>query len=93
MLIELAPNERGASGLPLDTLGATINARVAKGDKATSDAGGHYMAAGLLLLEAKRRLPLEQPGLKWPAYLVGTCKIGTIRANELIAMAEQRRTA
>jgi hypothetical protein len=33
-----------------------VAARVVKGDKATSDADGHYLAAGLLLLEAKRRL-------------------------------------
>ena len=35
-----------SSLLPMDTLGATIKARVAKGDKATSDADGHYLAAG-----------------------------------------------
>jgi hypothetical protein len=85
--------ERVASNLlPLDTLAATIKARVVKGDKATSDAEGHYLAAGLLLLEAKRRLPLEQPGLRWSAYVYGTCKIGTTRANELIAIAEERTT-
>jgi hypothetical protein len=90
---ETVSGERKASSLlPMDTLAATIRARVAKGDKATSDADGHYLAAGLLLLEAKRRLPLEQPVLKWTAYLVGTCKVGTTRADELIAIAEERTT-
>jgi hypothetical protein len=93
MLTENVVGERRASSLlPMDTLGATIKARIAKGDKATSDADGHYMAAGLLLLEAKRRLPLEQPGIRWPAFLVGTCRIGTTRADELIAIAEERTT-
>jgi hypothetical protein len=93
MFTETVLGERRASSLlPLDTLGATIKARVARGDKATSDADDHYLAAGLLLLEAKRRLPLEQPGMRWPAYLVGTCKIGTTRADELIAIAEERTT-
>jgi hypothetical protein len=93
MLSETVSVERVASSLlPLDTLAATIKARVAKGDKATSDADGHYLAAGLLLLEAKRRLPHEQPGMRWTAYLFGTCKIGTTRADELIAIAEERTT-
>src|SRR5665647_2484306 len=93
MFTETASGERRATGLdPLDTVAATIKARVVKGDKATSDADGHYLAAGLLLLEAKRRLPLEQPGIRWTAYVTGTCKIGTTRADELIAIAEERTT-
>jgi hypothetical protein len=88
----ISGERRASSLLPMDTLAATIKARIAKGDKATSDADGPYLAAGLLLLEAKRRLPLEQPGMRWTAYLVGTCKIGTTRADELIAIAEERTT-
>ncbi len=80
----------GNSLLPLDTLAATIKARIAAGDKASDKAEEHYKSAGLLLLEAKRRLPLEQPGMRWTAYLVGTCKIQTSRAYELIAIAEDR---
>lgn len=77
---------------PLNVVAATIKARVAKGDKATTDADGHYKAAGLLLLEAKRRLPVEQPGKQFTAYIVGECRLGTTRANELIAVAEGRTT-
>jgi hypothetical protein len=91
MLTETITVERTAcSLLPLDTLGGTIKAHIAAGDKATGKAEEHYKAAGLLLLEAKQRLPLESPGITWSAFLVGTCKIGTSRAYELIAIAEDR---
>jgi len=89
---QISGERKPSSLLPMDTLAATIKARVAKGDKAMSDADGHYLAAGLLLLEAKRRLPLEQPGMKWNAYVIGTCRLGTTRADELIAIAEERTT-
>jgi hypothetical protein len=82
----------GTSLLPLDTLGATIKARVDAGDKATEKAEEHYKSAGLLLIEAKQRLPLESPGTKWTAYLVGICNIRMSRAYELIAVAEGRTT-
>lgn len=81
---------RGTIFLPLDTLGGTIKAHIAAGDKASGKAEEHYKAAGLLLLEAKQRLPLESPGTKWTAYLVGTCRLQTSRAYELIAIAEGR---
>jgi hypothetical protein len=82
----------GTSLVPLDTLAATIKARVEKGDKASNDAEGHYLAAGLHLVEAKKRLPIEAPGKTFSAYLTGQCKLQTSRAYELIAIAEGRTT-
>jgi hypothetical protein len=82
----------GTSLLPLDALGATIRARIDAGDKATTKAEEHYKSAGLLLLEAKQHLPVEQPGIRFTAYIVGECKMQTSRAYELIAIAEGRTT-
>jgi hypothetical protein len=93
MFVETVSVERRASGLlPLDTLCGTINAHIAAGNKATTKAEEHYKAAGLLLLEAKKRLPIESPGTTFSAYLVGQCNMHTSRAYELIAIAEGRTT-
>jgi hypothetical protein len=93
MLTETVSAAQTASSLlPLDTLAATINARIVKGDKATGDADGHYLSAGLMLLEAKRRLPIEQPGKRFTAYIVGECRMAPSRAYELIRVAEGKTT-
>jgi hypothetical protein len=46
----------------------------------------------MYLLEAKKRLPVEQPGKMFTAYIVGECRMATSRAYELIAIAEGRTT-
>jgi hypothetical protein len=57
------------------------------GDKALDKAEQHYKPAGMYLLEAKKRLPIEQPGKQFTAYIVGECGMGSSRAYELIALA------
>jgi hypothetical protein len=90
MLTETVSGERTAGSLlPLDTLGRQIKVRIEKGDKATSDADGHYMAAGLDLLEARQRVARTK-GLTWPAFLIKHCQIGKSTANKYIALAEGR---
>src|SRR4051794_17060014 len=79
----------GTSLLPLDTLGGTIKAHIAAGDKATDKAEEHYKAAGLHLSEAKERVSRTK-GLTWPAFLGKHCEIGRRRADELIAIADGR---
>jgi hypothetical protein len=83
---------RATSLIPLETLAATIKASMAAGDKALDKAEQHYKSAGMHLLEAKKRLPIEQPGKKFTAYIVGECRMSTSRAYELISIAEGRTT-
>jgi hypothetical protein len=71
------------SGLSCDELANKIKVSVSKGDQ-------YHTAAGLLLLEAKRRLP--EFGLTWSAFLVGKCGFQTSRSYELMAIAEGRTT-
>lgn len=73
----------GDSGLSCDDLANRIRVSVDKGDQ-------YHKTAGILLLEAKRRLP--EFGLTWSAFLVGKCHLKTSRSYELIAIAEGRTT-
>jgi len=82
----------GNSLIPLDTLASTIKASITAGDRALDKAEQHYKAAGLYLVEARKRLPIEQPGKRFTAYIVGECRLQTSRAYELIAIAEGRLT-
>jgi phage N-6-adenine-methyltransferase len=75
--------------LPLDTLGGTIKAHIAAGDKATGKAEEHYKAAGIHLSEAKERVA-KIKGQTWPAFLIKHCQIGRRRADELISIADGR---
>lgn len=75
--------------LPLDTLGGTIKAHIAAGDKASDKAAEHYKAAGIHLSEAKERVARTK-GLTWPAFLKKNCSIGSRRADELIAIGQER---
>src|SRR5262245_37742310 len=77
--------------LPIETLGATIKAQVAAGDKALDKAEEHYRSAGCRLIEAKERV-LRTRGLTWPAFLVGHCSLQRSRADELIAIANGTTT-
>jgi hypothetical protein len=81
----------GTSLLPLSTLAGTIKAHIAAGDKAVGKAEEHYKAAGIHLLEAKERVK-RTANLTWPAFLVSQCSIQRSRADELIAIAEGKKT-
>lgn len=76
------------SQLPLPTLGATIKAHIAAGDKAIDKAEGHYKAAGIHLKEARDRA--KEEGTTFSAFIVGHCNINSSRAYELIAIADGR---
>jgi hypothetical protein len=78
--------------VPLGTLSGLVKASLAAGDKALDKAEQHYKTAGLYLIEARERLPIEQPGKRFTAYIVGECRLQTSRAYELIAIAEGRLT-
>jgi hypothetical protein len=80
------------SRVPLATLSGLVKASLAAGDKAFDKAEQHFKAAGLYLIEARERLPIEQPGKRFTAYIVGECRMQTSRAYELIAIAEGRLT-
>jgi hypothetical protein len=69
-----------------------IKAHIAAGDKAVGKAEEHYIAAGLQLAEAKRRVKAEGK-MTWPAFLVGRCGVQRTRADELISIAEGRITS
>jgi hypothetical protein len=77
--------------VPLESLGATISAHVAKGDASMEKAEQHYKSAGIHLIEAKERVK-QTPGLTWPAFLNAYCKIRRARADELIMIADGRTT-
>jgi hypothetical protein len=81
----------GTSLLPLSTLAGTIKAHIAAGDKSIGKAEEHYKAAGLHLMEAKDRVK-RTANLTWPAFLLGECGIQARRANELIEIADGRKT-
>lgn len=77
--------------VPIETLGAEIKARVEAGDRALDKAEQHYIAAGIQLAEAKRRL--EQTGeMRWSAFLFSHARIKRRRADDLIAIGEGRIT-
>jgi hypothetical protein len=78
--------------VPLGTLSGLVKASIAAGDKALDKAEQHYKSAGLYLIEARERLPIEEPGKRFTAYIVGECRMKPSRAYELIAIAEGRLT-
>jgi hypothetical protein len=77
--------------LPLDTLAGTIKAHISAGDKAIDKAEDHYKAAGIHLKDAKG-IVKRTAGLTWPAFLVSQCGLQRSRADELIAIADGRKT-
>lgn len=86
------PTEATSNGLlPLDTLGRTIKAHIAAGDKSIAKAEEHYTSAGLHLKAAKERVA-HTKGLTWSAFVIKNCSIGTRRADELISIADGRTT-
>lgn len=75
--------------VPLDTLGREIKASIDKGDKAAGKAEEHYLAAGLRMVEAKRRVEAERGSFR--AFL-DQHGIGRSRAYEILAVAEGKKT-
>jgi len=75
--------------LSLDQLGKEIVARIEAGDRSKAMAEDRYRSAGLLLIEARRRVPVK--GLA--AFLKDHCAgLSLTRAKELVAIAEGRTT-
>jgi len=67
-----------------------IKAHVAKGDKAAEKSEQHYIAAGQHLKTLKAQMP---KGIKWEQYIEDLgIGIGRSRANELIQIADGRKT-
>jgi len=79
------------SNLPLDTLAATIKAHIARGDASIEKAEQHYKAAGIHLMEAKEQVR-RRKDITWPAFLIQHCEIRRSRADELIAIADGRKS-
>jgi hypothetical protein len=77
--------------VPIDTLGATIKAHIAAGDKSIGKAEEHYKAAGIYLQDAKKRLAVSRE-MTWPAFLTAHCSVARSRADELIAIANGKTT-
>ncbi len=82
--------------MPLDLLGRTAKAHVERGDKALGKAEDHFKAAGIHLLEAKKRIQAGANGddgnaLTFDAFLAEH-NIGRSRAYEFIAIASGKTT-
>ena len=87
--------------MSLDRLGEEAYARVGKAIKYAGKTEEMQISAGILLREAKNRLkitrgrpPKDLPTeyLTWPAYLERHCNIGRARADELIQIADGRKS-
>jgi hypothetical protein len=81
----------GTSLLPLSTLADTIKAHIAAGDKAFDKSEQHYKSAGIHLKEAKDKVS-RRADLTWQGFLFGQCGLKRSRADELIAIADGRKT-
>jgi len=75
--------------VPIDTLGKEIKARIEAGDKAMGKAEDHYLAAGLQLAEARRRV--ADDGGSFRAFL-DNHGIGRSRAYDILAVTDGRKT-
>src|SRR5205823_6038665 len=67
----------------------TINALIEKGDKSKEKSDQFYIAAGQRLKELKARKP---PNSVWAVYVEERVKLSRSRADELIAIADNRTT-
>jgi hypothetical protein len=78
----------------LETVAKQVEARVVAGDRDQKRADDHLKSAGLLLIELKKRLKIEQPGVTWPKWSTIHLKgVGISRQYTLIAIAEGKTTA
>jgi hypothetical protein len=83
-----SPAQAGTT-FTIEQLGKEIVARIEAGDRCKAQADDRYRSAGLLLIEARKRVPVK--GLA--AFLKDHCAgLSLTRAKELIAIAEGRTT-
>src|SRR5262245_3899171 len=80
--------------MTLEALGAQVRGHIIAGDRAKGKANDHYLAAGLSLVEGKRRIRESSPSerITWPTWLATYCHLKKSRANALIRLAEGRET-
>lgn len=72
--------------ISIDTVGREIKARVEAGDKALDKAEQHYIAAGIQLLEAHKRLK-ETREMRWSAFLFSHVRLSDTHARRYMALA------
>jgi len=77
----------------LETVAKQVEARIAASDRDQTRADDHLKSAGLLLIELKKRLKIEQPGMSWPKWSTIHLSISVSRQYVLIAIAEGKTTA
>jgi hypothetical protein len=77
----------------LETVAKQVEARIAASDRDQRRADDHLKSAGLLLIELKKRLKIEQPGMSWPKWSTIHLSISVSRQYVLIAIAEGKTTA
>jgi hypothetical protein len=88
------PADRSEGGvstalIAINTLGAEIKARIDAGDKALAKAEDHYLAAGIQLVEARRRV--SEDGGSFKAFLVQH-GIGRSKAYDILAVTDGKKT-
>lgn len=72
--------------IAIDTVGREIKARVEAGDKAIDKAEQHYIAAGIQLLEAQKRLK-ETREMRWSAFLFSHVRLSDETARKYMMLA------
>lgn len=77
--------------IAIDTVGREIKARVEAGDKALDKAEQHYIAAGIQLLEAQKRLK-ETREMRWSAFLFSHVRLSDTQARRYMALADGSTT-
>lgn len=75
----------------IEALGREIKVRIEAGDKAIDKAEQHYLAAGLQLLEAHKRLK-ESREMNWSAFLSSHVRISDDTARNYMAIARGETT-
>lgn len=76
--------------MELAAIGAHALAMIEAATKNKERSQGQFVAAGLYLAEAKRRVCAAPHGPTWPNWLAEHCHIKISRANQLIRLADGR---
>lgn len=78
--------------ISIDTVGREIKARIEAGDKALDKAEQHYIAAGIQLLEAQKRIK-DKKEMRWSAFLFSCCQgLSDTQARRYMALADGTTT-
>jgi multidrug resistance efflux pump len=72
--------------IAIDAVGREIKVRVEAGDKAMDKAEQHYIAAGIQLLEAHKRLR-ETREMRWSAFLFSHARLSEDQARRYMMLA------